>query len=79
MDVLTRNGATIDKIRSKLDRREDQEILDWITKVVFASQQRDYFQRRQPGTGEWFLNSTEFQEWRKGSRKTMFCTGAPRR
>ncbi|KAJ5896578.1 uncharacterized protein N7473_005977 [Penicillium subrubescens] len=33
--------------------------------------------RRQPGTGEWFLNSIEFQNWRQERRKTMFCTGTP--
>jgi hypothetical protein len=77
MDMLVRNGETVEKIRSKLDKKEDREILDWITTVNFASQQRDYFQRRQPGTGEWFLNSIEFQNWREERRKTMFCIGAP--
>jgi hypothetical protein len=74
--MLAGNGEMVEKIRSKLDRREDREILDWITTVNFATQQRDYFQRRQPGTGEWFLNSTELQKWRQESRNTMFCTGA---
>lgn len=77
IDMVAQNRATIENIRSKLDRREDREILDWITTVNFVSQKRDYFQRRQPGTGEWFLKSPEFREWRKGKRKTLFCTGAP--
>ncbi|KAJ5368785.1 uncharacterized protein N7496_008545 [Penicillium cataractarum] len=72
-----KNGATVENIRSKLDRMEDREILNWITTINFAPQQRDFYQRRQSGTGQWFLDSTEFQEWRKESGKTMFCTGAP--
>lgn len=77
MGMLAKNGATVEHIRSKLDRREDHAILDWITTINYAPQQRDYFQRRQSGTGQWFLDSTEFQEWRTESGKTMFCTGAP--
>lgn len=62
---------------SKLDRKEDLEILQWITTSEYGSQQSDSLRRRQPGTGEWLLNSKEFQEWRNGSSKTLFCPGIP--
>lgn len=74
--MLAENSAKVENISSKIDEKEDREIIDWITKVNFARQQRDYFSMRHPGTGEWFLNSTEFQEWRKESGCTLFCTGA---
>jgi hypothetical protein len=62
---------------SKLDRKEDLEILQWITTSEYGSQQSDSLRRRQAGTGEWLLNSKEFQEWRNGSSKTLFCPGIP--
>lgn len=34
MKMLVRNGETVEKIRSKLDKKEDREILDWITAII---------------------------------------------
>lgn len=74
--MLAENSAKVENISSKMDEKEDREIIDWITKVNFVRQQRDYLSMRHPGTGEWFLNSTKFQEWRKEGGSTLFCTGA---
>ena len=60
-----------------MDGKEDLEILNWITPFDYGSHLSDYFQRRQAGTGQWLLNSTEFQEWLKTSQKTLFCPGIP--
>lgn len=53
------------------------ETLKWITTSEYGSQQSDNLRRWQAGTGEWLLNSNEFQEWQKGSSKTLFCPGIP--
>ena len=52
-------------MRSKLDRDEDLEILNWLTPIDYAPQQSDYIRRRQPGTGQWLLDSAEYQTWLK--------------
>ncbi|KAF3275192.1 hypothetical protein TWF970_006914 [Orbilia oligospora] len=37
----------------------------------------DIVQRRQSGTGKWFLGSEEFTNWLQGSREILFCPGIP--
>ena len=64
-------------MRSKMDSKEDLEILSWLTKVDYGPQQTDYIKRRQAGTGQWLLDSTKFQAWLKTSKQTLFCPGIP--
>jgi Cdc6-like AAA superfamily ATPase len=33
--------------------------------------------RRQPGTGQWFLDSAEYQRWLETEKQTLFCRGIP--
>ncbi|KAI8295321.1 Vegetative incompatibility protein HET-E-1 [Colletotrichum sp. SAR11_240] len=54
-----------------------KEILHWITPIDFAAQQIDNLERRQEGTGLWFLDSPEFQSWVKEDGKILFCPGMP--
>ncbi|QYS94237.1 ANK_REP_REGION domain-containing protein [Trichoderma simmonsii] len=63
-------------VRKQLDQ-ELQAILDWITPINYASQQNDFIQSRQPGTGEWLVNSEEFQHWINQKKQTLFCPGIP--
>ena len=60
-----------------MDEKEDLEILDWIAPADYGSQQTDYFARRQPGTGQWLLNSAEYQSWLDIKGQTLFCPGIP--
>ncbi|RYO96852.1 hypothetical protein DL765_011425 [Monosporascus sp. GIB2] len=64
-------------MRSKLDISKDLEILDWLTPTDYGPQQTDFFNRRQPGTGQWLLDSAEFQKWFKTNKQTLFCPGIP--
>jgi Cdc6-like AAA superfamily ATPase len=60
------------------DRREEhQVVINWLTPVDYAPQQRDYIGRRQDGTGQWLLDSNEFQSWLNQDGKTLFCPGLP--
>jgi hypothetical protein len=58
-------------------QRERQAILDWLTPVDYATQQSDFIHRRQKGTGQWLLDSAEFQAWLETDRQTLFCPGIP--
>ncbi|KAI9931069.1 hypothetical protein MW887_010726 [Aspergillus wentii] len=75
LGIVSKTEANVDMVKSMLDCKEDDEILNWITSVDYSRQQNDYFQKAQPGTGQWLLDSTEFQEWLEGS--TLFCPGIP--
>ncbi|KAI1430074.1 hypothetical protein F5Y12DRAFT_793229 [Xylaria sp. FL1777] len=83
-DILTGISSTISSIkenvthtRSHLDKKEDLEILDWLSPTDYGPQQTDYLRRRQPGTGQWLLDSVEYQNWIKEPNKTLYCPGIP--
>jgi hypothetical protein len=52
-------------------------ILNWLTPVDYAHQQKDFISRRQAGTCQWFLDSIEFQMWLESDKQTLFCPGIP--
>jgi Cdc6-like AAA superfamily ATPase len=51
--------------------------MQWLSPTDFPSQQYDIISQRQEGTGQWFLDSTEFKSWLEGYDKTLFCPGIP--
>jgi hypothetical protein len=71
----------VERLHERQDRRErhkeDQVILDWLTPIDYAAQQSDFIARQQAGTGQWLLDSAEFQAWLKDDKQTMFCPGIP--
>jgi hypothetical protein len=77
MEVVTRIGTDVAKMRRIMDKNEDIEILNWLTPIDYGPQQSDYIKRRQAGTGQWLLNSIEYQAWLKASKQTLFCPGIP--
>ncbi|KAM6538209.1 hypothetical protein FALCPG4_000090 [Fusarium falciforme] len=68
-DVDTLVGAKHD--------RDATKILEWLTTVDYAPQHNDLFRQRQPGTGQWFLDSQEFQTWVTSKTRKLFCHGIP--
>ena len=59
------------------DNQDRQKVLDWLTPIDYGHQQSDYLRRRQPETGQWLLDSEEYQAWLKASNQTLFCPGIP--
>lgn len=57
--------------------QEHELILDWLTTTDYAPQHNDFISRRQEETGEWLLNSNEFQSWLTTDKSTLFCPGIP--
>ena len=67
----------IHSMKVQQDDQYRQKILDWLTPVNYGSQQSDFINRRQPGTGQWLIESTEFQRWLDTKNQTLFCPGIP--
>jgi Cdc6-like AAA superfamily ATPase len=61
----------------KAASQECRTIADWLTPVEYGPQHSDYFNSRQPGTGQWLLDSVEFQTWLETNKQTLFCPGIP--
>jgi hypothetical protein len=74
---MWRTETNVKTIRSKSNREEDLKVLNWLTSVDYGAQHSDFLKRRQPGTGQWFLGSAEYQTWLSSSKQTLFCPGIP--
>ncbi|EAW23743.1 ankyrin repeat domain-containing protein [Aspergillus fischeri NRRL 181] len=59
------------------NNEQDQKCLDWLSPANYAIPQSDYIDRRQPGTGDWLLESPAFQPWIERPQETLFCPGIP--
>lgn len=68
---------SVDAVQREQERQEHQLLVEWISSAKHSSQQSDFIARRQPGTGQWFLDSPEFNNWLDGPSHTLFCPGIP--
>jgi hypothetical protein len=57
--------------------RHKRDLMGWICPVDYHVQHRDFIDRHQTGTGQWFLQDTKFQEWNRSKDATLFCPGIP--
>ncbi|OQE42234.1 hypothetical protein PENCOP_c004G00355 [Penicillium coprophilum] len=75
------NGQTMKRSVAKLvqhqDEEECQKILDWLSPSNYTTQQSDNISRHEEGTGQWFIDSAEFNDWILSSKQTLFCPGIP--
>ncbi|RYP51792.1 hypothetical protein DL768_002939 [Monosporascus sp. mg162] len=76
-EIVSRTEANLETVKSKLDTKEDFEILNWLTLIDYGPQHSDFLKRRQPGTGQWLLDSVEYQTWINMGKQTLFCPGIP--
>ncbi|KID86739.1 Nucleoside phosphorylase domain protein [Metarhizium guizhouense ARSEF 977] len=67
----------IQSFRQGQDKQDRRDILNWITHVDYGPQCSDILKRRSEGTGEWLLDSIEFQNWLESKGQTLFCSGIP--
>ncbi|KAI2611824.1 hypothetical protein GGR54DRAFT_340768 [Hypoxylon sp. NC1633] len=74
---MSQVDANVENVRIHLTRKEDVDILRWLTPVDYSSQQNDFVRRRQAGTGRWLLSSKEYQKWLSDIKQTLFCPGIP--
>jgi Cdc6-like AAA superfamily ATPase len=72
------NVVKLVKLQDQLvERQEQQQILDWLTPIDYGVQQYDIGRRRQAGTGQWLLQSPEYQQWLTKEKEILFCPGIP--
>ncbi|KAM6484132.1 hypothetical protein HDV62DRAFT_379491 [Trichoderma sp. SZMC 28011] len=79
-DVLAEVSSTkvvVSNLKSSLDNDIDLRILEWVTPIDYGPQQSDFLRRREPGTGQWLIDSREYQAWLGARKQTLFCPGIP--
>lgn len=73
-DVVLRLEQRQDR---QVHRQEHQEIIDWLTPIDNATQHSDFIRRRQPGTGQWLIDASEYGNWKATKGDVLFCHGIP--
>jgi hypothetical protein len=54
---------------------QPQVLANWISPLDFNEQQETAFGQHTEGTGTWMLQKLEFQEWRDGKCRVLWCPG----
>ncbi|KAF3067635.1 Ankyrin repeat domain-containing protein 50 [Trichoderma lentiforme] len=57
--------------------QNDEKTLEWLSSLDYGAEHSDILKRWQPGTGQWFLNSTQFREFIETNKQMIFCSGIP--
>ena len=61
-------------------QNEDQEFcknLESVSALDHSTKLNAILDQRQEGTGQWFLDSKEVQDWMWNKGRTLLCTGMP--
>ncbi|KAJ4251405.1 hypothetical protein NW762_011387 [Fusarium torreyae] len=61
---------------SKEDKQRET-ILHWLRDVDWRHQLFKHLESKEPGTGQWFIDSSEFNNWFKEIGDTLLCQGLP--
>jgi Cdc6-like AAA superfamily ATPase len=64
-------------IRTSQESRERSSILEWLSPTELRFEKPNIAIKTEEGTGQWFLDAYEFNEWLLGSKKILLCTGIP--
>ncbi|KAL4783586.1 nucleoside phosphorylase domain-containing protein [Aspergillus varians] len=76
-ESVSRTETCVELIRTKLQRNEDREILEWLSSEDYSAQQRDCIMEREAGTGQWVFDAPEFKDWVQDKGQILFCPGIP--
>jgi len=53
------------------------KILEWLSPMDYGGEQGDILSIRQPGTGQWLLDTQQFQLWLQKDQQSLFRPGIP--
>ncbi|KAK5991754.1 Ankyrin repeat domain-containing protein 17 [Cladobotryum mycophilum] len=62
---------------SRINRAEDDKILNWITPIDYGPQQTDLIRRREPATCQWLPESEQYRAWLQTRQQTILYYGIP--
>ncbi|KAF1808265.1 ankyrin [Eremomyces bilateralis CBS 781.70] len=70
-------NTQVHAVRHSQQHQRHQTIAGWISPSDFPAQQSDFIGRIEEGTGQWFLDSSEYATWLRTPKSTLFCPGIP--
>lgn len=70
--------AILEEQRDWRQSEENQRVLAWLSGLSFEDTHRAVLAKRHPNTGQWFLDTDEFKQWRDSQSNTtsaLWCPG----
>lgn len=77
-DVTRLNDSMLELklgLETSLTDHQRQEIFRWLSPPDPSSNHNSAHKKQQPTTGAWFLNSSQFAEWRTNSNSFLWLHG----
>ena len=74
---IQRTATDIAVMRDKLEAKDRQNIVQWISKIPFKKHQKEHYSHVLQGTGGWFLEHPQLREWRDASGHCNLCLRGP--
>ena len=74
---LNQISHTLEDMHVGQKRTLNERIISWICPISFHNKQIDVLSKRQPGTGQWLLQSSQFLNWTSTSDAKLWCSGIP--
>ncbi|KAJ8109292.1 hypothetical protein OPT61_g7566 [Boeremia exigua] len=68
---MTEIAHTVTILQTRMDDSERQALLTWLSPANHLDAHARAYHDVTPGTGAWFLNSTEYQSWSHSSSSTL--------
>ena len=80
-DEISKTGKeTLEIVKTMQQGLQDKlrkDLLDWLSPTDFGTRQDDLLADKEKDTGQWFLDSPEFNRWIGGPKQILFCPGIP--
>ncbi len=76
--TMSRMRQSVEAMRTSSNKSHDLDVLNWLTSIDYGPQHSSFLRRRQPGTGQWLLDSNQFKNWLGTDKQTLFCSGISR-
>ena len=75
------NNSTVYNKTVNIKSDEDAQIMYWLSPLEPKNRHQGVRTDRFEGVGDWFLETSEFREWREGmdgaDKAVLFCSGNP--
>ncbi|MCJ1401500.1 hypothetical protein MMC11_004714 [Xylographa trunciseda] len=65
------------KQQEALDQKLKMSLLSWLSPLQMTQVHQTISDRAQKGSGNWFVTSEKFLDWRNGGEKSLWCWGIP--
>jgi hypothetical protein len=72
---VSTTGTAIEDLKERIKRKEDSEILNWLSILTPEEKQRRVLTEYQKDTGNYLFTSQKWIRWQAGMYRILWCNG----